>query len=78
MQLEFRLSQGQSTDKPGMTRGAHPKLWAAHETEGQLVGAGVSVEQPHGAMSDTYIQSPNLKLTFGFGGLLDSMNVPGS
>lgn len=40
MQLEFRLSQGQFTNNPGMVRGTYPKLWAAHETEGQLIVAG--------------------------------------
>ena len=29
-------------------------------------------------MCGTHIQSPNLKLTFGLGGLLDSINVPDS
>ena len=29
-------------------------------------------------MGGAYIQSPNLKLAFGFGGLLDSVNVPDS
>jgi len=76
MQLEFRLSQDQFANRAGIARGTYPKLWAAHETEGQLIVARVS-EEKHRATSDTYIQSPNLKLALGFGGLLDSANVPG-
>lgn len=36
------------------------------------------MEQFHGVMGVTYIQSPNLKLALGFGGLLDSANPPNS
>jgi hypothetical protein len=78
MQLEFRLSQDQFANKPGIAGGTYPKLWAAHETEGQLIVTGVSEEQSRRAMGGTYIQSPNLKLVFGLGGLLDSTNVPDS
>ena len=53
-------------------------MWAAHEAEGQLNVAGINEEQYHGAIRSTYIQSPNLKLAFGLGGLLDSTNVPDS
>lgn len=40
----------------------------------------VSVDegQFHKAVGATYIQSPNRKLVFGFGGLLDSANAPDS
>ena len=78
IQLEFRLSEDQPTNNPGIARGTYPKLWAAHETEGQLIVAGVSEEQSRRTMGGTYIQSPNLKLAFGLGGLLDSTNVPDS
>ena len=44
IQLEFRLYQGQPTNKQDVARGTHPKLWAAHEAEGQLYVAGVSEE----------------------------------
>ena len=53
-------------------------MWAAHETEGQLVVPRVNGEKSHRSMRGTYIQSPNLKLAFGLGGLLDSTNVPDS
>ena len=38
----------------------------------------VNEEQSQRAVGSAYIQSPNLKFAFGFGGLLDSTNVPGS
>jgi len=69
---------GSVYQKQDGARGTHPKLWAAHEAEGQLNVAGVNEEQYHGAICSTYIQSPNLKLAFGLGGLLDSTNVPDS
>jgi len=40
--------------------------------------AGVNEEQYHRAICSTYIQSPNLKLALGLGGLLDSTNIPDS
>ena len=39
---------------------------------------GVNEEQSQRAVDCAYIQSPNLKFAFGFGGLLDSANMPGS
>lgn len=47
MQLEFRLNQGQfasNADTWGRRRGGgtYPKLWAAHETRGQLIVAGIN------------------------------------
>lgn len=46
MQLEFRLRQGQFVNKPGIVNGTHPKLWATHDAEGQLIVARVNEEQP--------------------------------
>jgi len=39
---------------------------------------GVNEEQSQRGVGSAYIQSPNLKFVFGFGGLLDSTKVPGS